>query len=77
MVFENPSNGYRKNLSACWFWVLLFGVFYFAIKGVWTHVFAGILLGIITVGFSWLIYPFFASGIMRNHYLTKGWIEIR
>lgn len=77
MKFKNPANGYIKEVSSlAWLWTLLFGIIYFAVKGVWTHVFVGLFLAIITAGISWLIYPFFAKSILRNHYLEKGWIEI-
>ncbi len=77
MRFRNPSNGYVEKVSGfAWFWVLLFGCIYFAVKGVWTHAVAGFILAFMTVGVSWLIYPLFASGIMRKHYLRKGCIEI-
>ena len=37
---------------------------------------AGALLAYFTFGVSWVIYPFFASKIMRSHYLRRGWVEI-
>ena len=75
MEFRNPSNNYTESVSSvAWLWVLLFGFFYFAIKGVWRHAVASLVLGMLTMGFSWLIYPFFAQSIMRNHYLKMGWI---
>lgn len=77
MKFKNPSNDYIEEVSTvAWLWVLLFGVIYFAIKGVWTHVLIGFIFALLTAGISWLIYPFFASSIMRKHYLNKGWIEV-
>ena len=76
MNFENPTNGYRESVSSPWLWVLLFGTFYFAVKGVWTHAIVSLVLALLTVGITWLIYPFFASGIMRRHYLSKGWKEV-
>jgi hypothetical protein len=76
VVFRNPVNNYVEEISIPWLWTLLFGPIYFAIKGIWTHFIAGILLGILTCGISWLFYPFFAKGIIRKHYLRKGWIEI-
>lgn len=77
MRFENPSNGYVEESSLAWLWALLFGCFYFAIKGIWTHVVISLFLGLLTYGFSWLIYPFFATGIIRKSYLKKGWKEIK
>ena len=76
MVFKNPSNDYIEETSLCALWVLLFGCFYFAVKGVWRHTFVSFILALLTGGMSWLIYPFLASNIMRAHYLKKGWIEI-
>src|SRR5208337_327025 len=44
MRFRNPSNGYTEKVSMfVWLWVLLFGGFYFIVKGVWTHAIAGFL----------------------------------
>jgi len=49
------------------------GCLYFAAKGVWTHAVAGLFLALLTGGISRLVYPFFATRIMRTHYLRKGW----
>lgn len=76
MKFKNTANGYVEEVSAPGLWVFLFGFFYFAIKGVWTHVVASFLLAICALGISWLVYPFLAKGIMRKHYLAKGWAEL-
>lgn len=76
MKFRNPSNGYTKETSSlAWLWTLLFGSIYFAVKGIWPHVVASLFLGLLTCGISWLIYPFFASSIIRKNYLRRGWIE--
>lgn len=77
-IFENPSNNYREYGSGglAFLFTLLFGCFFFAIKGIWSHFFISLILAIVTVGISWLIYPFFVSGIIKKHYLKKGWIEI-
>jgi len=73
--FKNPMNGHieRAYSSVTWLWVLLFGFFYWAVKGVWTHAVVSALLGFLTGGLSWLVYPFFAKKIIRNHYLKRGW----
>lgn len=73
-VFRNPVNGHTEDIGGCWAWVLLLGCIYFAAKGVWTHAVAALLAAIVTGGLSWLVYPFFAKGIMRTHYLRKGWM---
>ncbi len=33
IIYENPSNGYREVSSAPWLWTLVFGPFYFGVKG--------------------------------------------
>lgn len=76
MRFENPVNGYIEETNGAPLWCLLFGCIYFAVKGIWTHAFAALLLAIVTAGLSWLIYPFFATQIVRTHYLRRGWIEV-
>ena len=75
-VFRHPSSGETVNISDSWAWVLLFGCVYFAVKGVWTHAAASLLLALVTAGFSWLVYPFFARAVLRGHYSAKGWISV-
>ena len=76
MQFKNPQNDYIEKSSVPWLWTLLFGGFYYAVKGIWTHFVVGLLLGLFTAGLSWLVYPFFANGIVRRFYLKKGWTEV-
>lgn len=77
MIYENPANGYREESSAPWLWTLLFGLFYFAVKGIWKHVFISLFLACFTFGISWFFYPFFAGNIVRTHYLRKGWTPVQ
>lgn len=75
--YRNPQNGYTESVSNWAFlWTLLFGSLYFAVKGAWAHVFVSAILAILTVGISWLIYPFFATAIVQSSYLKKGWVEV-
>ena len=76
MLFRNPANNYVEESAAPWLFTLLFGFFYFAVKGIWTHVLISVVLAFCTFGVSWLVYPFFANGIVRTYYRRKGWIEI-
>src|SRR2546427_10442657 len=62
-VFGTRTNQYVEESSSPGLWCLLFGFFYFAIKGIWTHAVVGVVLACCTFGISWLIYPFFANGI--------------
>jgi len=78
MKFKHPANGYVEEISELtWLWALLFGAIYFAVKGVWGHVFLGLVLALCTFGVSWLIYPFFAKSILEKRYRHNGWIEIQ
>ncbi len=74
MQFRNPTNGYVEEVRHPFLWCLLFGTIYFAVKGVWTHAAASLCLAVLSVGISWLIYPFFAKRIIERHYLRLGWI---
>ena len=77
LSFKNPSNGYVEVISKyTWFWCLLFGLFYFLYKGIWSHTIIGFILAFITSGISWFIYPFFAKKILINSYLKAGWIDV-
>ena len=77
MQLENPSNGYRETVSRfTWLWALIFGALYFAYKGIWRHFVIGLILGVCTAGISWLIYPFFAKGIVVKSYQKQGWREV-
>lgn len=76
MRFQNPQNGHIETVGTPWLWSLILGFFYFAAKGIWTHAIVGLVLGVLTIGLSWLIYPFFASGIVRAHYLRNGWTDL-
>ena len=77
--FEHPSNGYRVTVSdgACFVWTLLFGGLFFLVRGNVRHFVIGFILGACTLGISWLLYPFFASGILRTMYLERGYREVR
>ena len=77
-TFEHPQNGYRVRVNdgASFILTLLFGGFYFLARGSVRHFFLGLLLGLLTFGLSWLVYPFFAAGILRNMYFERGYNEV-
>lgn len=77
MTYINQANGHRETVGTLGpvIWTLLFGPLYFMVRGVWSHAVLSIIIGIITVGLSWFIYPFFAPGIVRKNYLSRGWKE--
>jgi len=69
-------DGYIEEANHPWLWTLLFGCFYFAAKGIWTHAAVSLGVALITGGISWFVYPFFAPAVVRNHYLRNGWREV-
>ena len=74
--FRNEANGHVEKVELAGFLTLLIGPFYFAIKGIWGHALFSLLAALITFGLSWLIYPFAATTITRNHFLHRGWTPI-
>lgn len=76
--FQNPQNGYVEQASGSlsWLWCLLFGFFYFAVKGNWKHAIIGLVLAVLTSGISWLIYPFFVYSINDHYYQQRGWTKV-
>ena len=77
-TFENPMNNHRVTVGTWgpFFGSFFFGCLYFLAKGSIKHFLLGLILALITIGISWLIYPFFAPGIIRNMYLEKGYKKI-
>lgn len=76
--FQNPSNGYVHyvdNISV-FLGCFLFGSIFFLLVGEFAHSFISLVLAILTAGISWLIYPFFAPGIIKRKWLRKGFIEL-
>ncbi|WP_051202942.1 hypothetical protein [Desulfovibrio aminophilus] len=72
--FVNPANGYTEAVDKPFLWCLLFGSFYLAFKGAWSHALISFALAIPTCGASWLVYPFFAGSVVRTSYLRRGWV---
>jgi peptidoglycan biosynthesis protein MviN/MurJ (putative lipid II flippase) len=77
MVFKHLSTERIESASCPWLWTLLFGPLYFALKGVWSHVFISIVVAALTSGFSTIIYPLFSNKIIEKHYMDSGWIRMQ
>ena len=75
MVFRNPSNDHVETIDNQVLWFFLFGPFYLAYKGLWGHAVLSFILAVITVGISQIVYLFLVTGLIRKHYLHKGWKE--
>ena len=79
MMFRNPQNDtvIEPSSPLSWLWVFLLGFIYFAVKGIWTHAVVNLVLFACTAGLSQFVYPFFTYGIIRRHYLNKGWMIVK
>lgn len=73
LKFRNPQNDYLRTIDNCGLWCLLFGGFYFAYMGVWKHFILYALAFCLTGPICWVVYPFFARGIVKEHFLMQGW----
>lgn len=87
-TFENPSNGYRESVpSAAALWALLFGLFYFMVRGAWAHAVIYLILCLVAVATGplavllipvvWVGYALAAPGILERRYLSQGWREVQ
>jgi hypothetical protein len=79
MKFKNPVNNYSEDVSGpfSWLWVFLLGPIYWAVKGIWRHAVVHLILALITLGIVHLINPFFTYVIIKKHYNSIGWKEIK
>lgn len=73
-VFREPATGRTVSIANAGWWTLLFGCFYFLARGIYTHALISFGAAFITAGISWLIYPFFAQGVVRDHMIRQGWL---
>jgi hypothetical protein len=71
-------NGYTQSVEPLTSFAgcLLFGVLYFAYKGVWKHALIAFFAAFMTLGISWVIYPFFAYKCVTGSYLERGWQRV-
>ena len=76
MRFAHPLNQHVVTVKAARSWTLLFGPLYLASHGAWAQALISLVVAVFTVGISWLVYPFFAPGIVRSAYLCNGWREV-
>jgi hypothetical protein len=75
-ILRNPITGATITLKKwpTFWWTVIFGCFYLAYREVWLHAAIALVLALLTSGFSWLIYPFFAYRLVVDSYRRKGWI---
>ncbi len=87
-TFENPSNGYRESVDGySILWALLFGWVYYAVRGLWAHMFIQVVIVVVLalmtggpgalIAFPmWLIYAFMTPSIIEGRYQKMGWREV-
>lgn len=77
MRYKHPTSDYTETTKFAFLWCLLIGSLYFILKESYKHAAISFILAVVTSGVSWIIYPFFAKGIMHTHYMRKGYTEVR
>jgi hypothetical protein len=76
LIVRNPLTGETKVIGPAFLWCLLFGTIYFLYHGAMKQAAISIVVVLFTGGLAWLVYPFFARGILKNHYLLSGWEQL-
>ena len=68
-------NGVTKEVKKGFSWTMLFfGVFVPLVRGDWKWFLISLIAGFVTVGISWLVFPFFYNKIYLNELLEKGYV---
>lgn len=75
-MYKHPANGHTERVGPAWLWVLLFGVFYFAFRGMWRHAILLFVLVLPTLGIAWVYYIVTARAQVRADYLRRGWLPV-
>lgn len=71
----HPVNGYAERIHTGFSWPCFFlGFLWFAIKGMWGWAIVAVVVAFMTLGFSWLVFPFVANGMCTKHLLRKGYV---
>jgi hypothetical protein len=83
-IFEHPLNGHRETVSRLsHLWMLLFGIFYLMMKGLWPHVAVWVMIALFTMAapifgitaalIAWIVYAVMAPSLIAANYRRKGW----
>ena len=72
----NPVNGATEEIWEGFSWpCLLLDFFWFIYKGMWGWALISLILAVATVGFSWVVFPFFANSLFANYLLKQGYLN--
>lgn len=74
-TFIQPNNNHKVHNDLAPLWCFLFGSFYFLYKGATKHAIISLVVAIFTGGIAWFIYPFFASSLVENSFLERGFVK--
>jgi hypothetical protein len=73
-VYHPHGKGTEKQTFEGFSWpCLFFGFFWFAVKELWVWCIVSAALTYLTMGLSWLIFPFFANSLHLKHLIKKGY----
>ena len=74
-VLVDPKTGVKEQTWTGFSWpCLVFGVFWFLYKRMYGWAAMAALAAILTSGFAWLAFPFFANGVHRSFLQKNGWL---
>lgn len=75
-VFVDPRTGVKEQAWDGFSWpCLAFGVFWFLYKRLYGWALISFLAAVISGGFSWLVFPFFANGVHKTTLQKSGWLS--
>ena len=71
MIAEHPTSEAVRTIIGpfSWLWCLLFGPFYFAVKGMWGRA----VISLCTLNGLLVIMPIMNRSLVRKHYENMGW----
>ena len=71
----HPTNGSTEQVWGGFSWpCFFFGFFWYLYKGMWGWAAISFIVSIVTYGFGWLIFPFFANEQHAKSLLAKGYL---
>lgn len=74
-VLVDPRTGSQEQAWVGFSWpCLVFGVFWFLYKQLYGWAVISLLVAVITGGFSWLVFPFFANRLHWDTLTRQGWV---
>lgn len=73
IIFHHPQTGRLKQAPVGFSWTtLFFGFFPALFRGHWVGVLIMVLIGFVSVGLAWLVFPFIYNRLYIRHLLGEG-----